>query len=300
MPEGTPFFPENRLIRVTAPIAEAQVDGNNPAIDRPFPNAHRQQSGASDHGGWQNSCNRVRLSADAWRRSGDPGPACFFHRRLRRHFQFLCGVSVRVYQPFGTQAHSYIMAHLDEAEAFRNFLEVFPESTLLIDTYSVRAAIDKVIALGRKPGGVRLDSGNVLADSIWIRSRLDAADWNDVKICASGDLDEYRVDALIHNGARIDAFGVGTALSTSADAPFVGVIYKLVEVETGGIARGTAKFSEDKKTYPGRKQVFRFMGKDGEIERRCNRAAGRQNFRCGAFACSGDARRQTAERLAML
>ena len=78
-----------------------------------------------------------------------------------------------------------------------------------------------------------------------------------MQIFVSGDLDEYRVEHLLRKGAPIDAFGVGTALSTSADAPYVGVIYKLVEVELDGRIRVTAKFSADKKTYPGRKQIFR-------------------------------------------
>jgi nicotinate phosphoribosyltransferase len=167
---------------------------------------------------------------------------------------------------YGTQAHSWIMAHEDEAEAFRDFLNVFPErSTLLVDTYNVRAAIDKIIALGRKPGGIRLDSGDVLADSLWARQRLDSVGWNDVQIFASGELDENRIESLLRDGARIDAFGVGTALSTSADAPSIGVIYKLVEVDVDGHLRHTAKFSEAKKTYPGRKQVFRFTGEDGKF-----------------------------------
>ena len=157
------------------------------------------------------------------------------------------------------------MAHEDETEAFSTFLDVFPEqSTLLVDTYDVRTAIDKVIALGRKPAGVRLDSGDVLADSFWTRQRLDRAGWKDVQIFVSGDLDENRIEDLLRSGAPIDAFGVGTALSTSADAPNIGVIYKLVEVERDNRVRGTAKFSADKKTYPGRKQVFRLRGRNGK------------------------------------
>jgi nicotinate phosphoribosyltransferase len=165
---------------------------------------------------------------------------------------------------YGTQAHSWIMAHENEAEAFREFLGVFPEgATLLVDTYNVREAIEKIISLGRKPAGVRLDSGDVLADSIWTRGRLDSVGWSDVQIFASGDLDENRVEDLLKGGARIDAFGVGAALSASADSPSIGVIYKLVEVEHGGRVRGTAKFSEAKNTYPGRKQIFRSTGADG-------------------------------------
>src|SRR5215467_4932590 len=167
---------------------------------------------------------------------------------------------------YGTQAHSWIMAHADEAEAFRDFLDVFPEqSTLLVDTYDVHAAIEKIIALGRKPGGVRLDSGDVFADSLWVRERLDQAGWSDVQIFASGDLDEDRIETLVRSGARVDAFGVGAALSTSADSPYVGVIYKLVEVELSDTVRSAAKFSQEKITYPGRKQVFRLFTGNGKF-----------------------------------
>jgi nicotinate phosphoribosyltransferase len=151
------------------------------------------------------------------------------------------------------------MAHADEAEAFRAFLDIFPaEATLLVDTYNVRAAVEKIIALGRKPRGIRLDSGDVLADSLWARERLDRAGWTDVQIFVSGDLDQNGAEALLGNGAPLNAFGVGTALSTSSDAPSLSVIYKLVEVEHKGEVRNAAKFSEEKHTYPGRKQVFRF------------------------------------------
>jgi nicotinate phosphoribosyltransferase len=137
----------------------------------------------------------------------------------------------------------------------------------LVDTYDVRAAIEKIIALGRKPGGVRLDSGDVLADSLWVRHRLDQAGWHDAQIFASGELDEDRIETLVQNGACIDAFGVGTALSTSADSPNLGVIYKLVEVDLGDTVRNAAKFSQEKITYPGRKQVFRFVGGEGRFSR---------------------------------
>ena len=101
---------------------------------------------------------------------------------------------------------------------------------LLVDTYDVRAAIDKIVAMGRKPRGVRLDSGDVRADSIYARNRLDQAGWKDVIIFASGDLDEDRIAELLAGGALIDGFGVGTALVNSSDSPSLGVIYKLVEI----------------------------------------------------------------------
>jgi len=265
MREGTIFFPGEPLLRVTAPIADAQLvetgllsilhfqtliaskaarvtfaAAGRPVVEFGSRRAHGMEAGvlaarAAFVGGCEGTSNTY-----AGRRFGIP--------------------------VYGTQAHSWIMAHAGEAEAFRDFLNVFPEqSTLLVDTYDVHAAIEKIIALGRKPGGVRLDSGDVFADSLWVRKRLDRAGWNDVQIFASGDLDEDRIEALMRSGARIDAFGVGSALSTSSDSPNVGVIYKLVEVDLGGSVRSAAKFSQEKITYPGRKQVFRFTGDDGKF-----------------------------------
>ena len=265
LPEGTIFFPGEPLLRVTAPIAEAQLvetgllsilhfqtliaskasrvttaAAGRPVVEFGSRRAHGMEAGvlaarAAFVGGCQGTSNTY-----AGRKFGVP--------------------------VYGTQAHSWIMAHEDEAEAFRDFLNVFPdESTLLVDTYDVHAAIEKIIALGRKPAGVRLDSGDVLSDSQWARKRLDQAGWNDVKIFASGELDEDRIENLLQHGARIDAFGVGTALSTSSDSPNIGVIYKLVEVDTGDAVRSAAKFSQEKITYPGRKQVFRSVGKHGRF-----------------------------------
>src|SRR6266851_1295429 len=267
LPEGTVFFPGEPLLRVTAQIAEAQLVETSLLSILHFQTliaskAARVTSAATGRQVAEFGSRRAHgieasiLAARAAFIGGCAGTSNTFagHR---------FGIPV-----YGTQAHSWIMAHDDEAEAFRHFLEVFPEqSTLLVDTYNVRAAIDKIIALGRKPGGVRLDSGDVLADSLWARHRLDSVGWNDVQVFVSGDLDENRIEALLQSGAHIDAFGVGTALSTSADAPNVGVIYKLVEVELGGQARSTAKFSEAKKTYPGRKQIFRFTGGEGQFSK---------------------------------
>ena len=126
-----------------------------------------------------------------------------------------------------------------------------------VDTYDVRNAVEKLIAMGRKPRGVRLDSGDLAADSIWTRKRFDDDGWGDVEIFASGDLDEDRIASLLAAGARIDTFGVGTSLSTSSDAPSLNVLYKLAEVERDGVIAEAAKLSAAKVTYPGRKQVYR-------------------------------------------
>jgi nicotinate phosphoribosyltransferase len=169
---------------------------------------------------------------------------------------------------YGTQAHSWVMAHEDEAVAFAHFLDAFPEhAVLLLDTYDVRRAIKKIVAMKRKPAGVRLDSGNLAKDSQWVRRALDRAGWKDVKIFASGDLDETRIASLLKKHAAIDAFGVGTALATPGDAPHLNLVYKLVKIERGGQARGAAKLTEAKVTYPGRKQVFRYSSPRGEFLR---------------------------------
>jgi nicotinate phosphoribosyltransferase len=175
-------------------------------------------------------------------------------------------------ETYGTQAHSWVMAHEEESEAFSHFLDAFPrDAILLLDTYDVRNAVKKIIAMGRKPGGVRIDSGDLAKDSRWIRRELDRVGWNDVRIFASGDLDEFKIAKLTKENAAIDAFGVGTALATPGDAPHLNLIYKLVEVERGGKVQEAAKFSQAKVTYPGRKQVFRYVSKNGEYD--CDRIA---------------------------
>jgi nicotinate phosphoribosyltransferase len=128
----------------------------------------------------------------------------------------------------------------------------------------VRSAVKKIIGMGRKPAGVRLDSGDLAKDSRWVRRELDRVGWKDVRIFASGDLDETRIASLLSKGAAIDAFGVGTALATPGDAPHLNLVYKLVEVERAGKVREAAKLSMAKVTYPGRKQVLRSATPRGE------------------------------------
>ena len=128
-------------------------------------------------------------------------------------------------------------------------------------------------------------------DSRWVRRELDRAGWKDVKIFASGDLDEYKIAKLLAKGAAIDAFGVGTALGTPGDAPHLNLIYKLVEVERGGKIREAAKFSRAKVTYPGRKQVFRYFERRRRIQERQDRAGKRAAEWRRAAARPSDARR---------
>ncbi|PYU25444.1 MAG: nicotinate phosphoribosyltransferase [Acidobacteria bacterium] len=264
LPEGTVCFPGEPLLRITAPIAEAQImesallatisfqtmiaskaarvvkaAAGRPIVEFGTRRAHGTESGV--------------LAARAAYIGGCQGTS---NVRAGQLFDI---------PTYGTQAHSWIMAHDKEEEAFARFMDIFPHhSVLLLDTYDVRVALEKVIAIGRKPRGVRLDSGNLAADSVWVRRKLDEAGWGDVEIFISGDLDEERISSLLNAGTRVDTFGVGTSLSTSSDAPSLSVLYKLVEVERGGEVREAAKFSAAKVTYPGRKQVYR------EIDTRAN------------------------------
>jgi nicotinate phosphoribosyltransferase len=132
----------------------------------------------------------------------------------------------------------------------------------LIDTYDTQAGAEKAAALGNPLWGVRIDSGDIDSASRQVRKILDAHGLRAAKIMASGELTESRVEQLVDSGAPVDAFGVGTDLSTSADAPNLNAVYKLVEVDTEGIKRYTAKFSPGKFTLPGPKQIFRYPDHD--------------------------------------
>ena len=165
--------------------------------------------------------------------------------------------------PAGTMAHSFVQAHDDEAAAFKAFVRANPHSaTLILDTYDVDEAALKAAELGsrlKREGlsldGVRLDSGDMAAQSKRVRRVLDDAGLGDAKIFASGNLDEWAIRDLLVAGAPIDGFGVGTRLATSADAPYFDCAYKLEEYE----GRPRRKRSEGKATWPGRKQVWRRM-----------------------------------------
>jgi nicotinate phosphoribosyltransferase len=163
----------------------------------------------------------------------------------------------------GTMAHSFVMAHDDEVGAFRAYLRQYgPGSILLVDTYDTTAGVRAAVAAMRAEGvvarAVRIDSGDLAALAIEARAILDDAGFAGVQVLASGDLDEDRIAALVRAGVPIDAFGVGTQLGTSADAPYLGMVYKLVE--QGGEPR--LKLSPGKHTAPGRKQVWRADGTD--------------------------------------
>jgi nicotinate phosphoribosyltransferase len=159
----------------------------------------------------------------------------------------------------GTAAHSWIMSFETETEAFRELQQLLAGQTVqLIDTYDPIEGARVAARLGKPLWGVRIDSGDLLPLSREVRRILDIAGLSDAKIMASGDLDEARIADIVAAGAPVDAFGVGTELATSADAPSMGTIYKLVEIQRGSEIRYTAKNSPDKRTLPGAKQLFRY------------------------------------------
>ena len=266
MPEGTLVFPGEPMLRVTAPIIEGQIMETYLLATLSYQTmiaskAARVVTTAQGHDVVEFGARRAHgatASIVAARAAAIGG--CEGSSNVLAGHQFDMNT-------YGTQAHSWVMAHETEREAFQHFLDAFPEgAVLLLDTYDVRNAVKTIITMGREPNGVRLDSGDLVKDSKWVRQELDRVGWKNVKIFASGDLDEFKIAKLLNAGAAIDAFGVGTALATPGDAPHLNLVYKLVEVERGGKVREAAKLSQAKVTYPGRKQVFRYSNSAGEYK----------------------------------
>jgi nicotinate phosphoribosyltransferase len=264
VPEGAVVFAQEPILRVTAPIIEAQLVETSLLATINF-----QTMVASRAARLITAAEGKPVVEFGARRAHGPEAGIFASRAA-----WLAGcagtsnvMAANMFKipAYGTQAHSWIMAHGDETQAFASFLNVFPEqATLLLDTYNVKAALQEIIAAKRKPAGVRLDSGDMAAESRWVRDQLDRAGWKDVQIFASGDLDEKKISELLHHRARIDAFGVGSALVAPTDARNLSMIYKLVELDQGGKTREAVKLSESKTTFPGKKQVFRFADKRGK------------------------------------
>ena len=266
LPEGTIAFPNEPLIRVTAPIIEAQL------IETFLLNTINLQTMIATkasrvvHAAKGKSVVEFGLRREHGIDAGMKVARAGFIAGCQGTSNVLAGMTYGI-PVFGTMAHSFIMSYEKEIEAFRAFVKTFSnKSTLLIDTYNDIVGAEKAVeiakeleAKGCKLGGVRLDSGDLTEVSKHVRSLLDAKGLPYVNIFASGDLDEYRVDELLRKGARIDAFGVGTRMGTSADKPYIDVIYKLCEIMSPrGVFSPIMKLSQGKVTFPGRKQVYRF------------------------------------------
>jgi len=270
MREGTVFFPDEPILRVTAPLPEAQfvetrlvnllhfqtvvaskaarmvlAAPGKPLIDYGFRRAHGDEAGL--------------LAARASYIAGFSGTAT-----VAAGIEF--GIPV-----YGTMAHSFIQAHDNETRAFEHFAHSHPRGlVLLIDTYDTERAAGRVVALaprlaaqGITIAGVRIDSGDLGEHARRVRRILDDGGLPAVKIVASGGLDEDALLALSRAGAPIDSYGVGTSLTTASDAPALDCAYKLQEY--AGTAR--RKRSEGKATWPGRKQVWRRYDEGGRLGR---------------------------------
>lgn len=258
--EGTPVFADEPILRVVAPLREAQL------VETRLINLLQFQTLVAA------KAARVRLAAgdkllvDFGLRRAHGAEAGLLSARASHLAGFdgssnvLAGMRWNV-PLYGTMAHSYIQAHDSELAAFEDFAHSHPQATtLLIDTWDTEAAARALPALAQKLAAdgiaiqaVRLDSGDLGDHARKVRAILDAGGMPSIRIFASGNLDEYAVAALVAQGAPIDGFGVGTRMNTSADAPYLDCAYKLQEY--AGQAR--RKRSEGKATWPGRKQVFR-------------------------------------------
>jgi nicotinate phosphoribosyltransferase len=267
LPEGTVCFANEPLLRVTGPRIEAQI------LETLLLNQVNFQTMVAT------KAARVVLAAGG----GEPGAGerviDFSPRRdhgidaamkvARSAAVAGCGGTSNVaaalrygLRPVGTMAHSYVMSFEREEDAFRSFIEDFPDNTvLLVDTYDTLEGVRNAIAASRASGiplqGVRLDSGDLLELSREARRILDEAGMPESRIVASGDLEEWRISELVEAEAPVDVWGVGTELGTSRDSPVVNGVYKLVADRVGGAWRGVWKRSPHKATHPGPKQVHR-------------------------------------------
>jgi len=164
---------------------------------------------------------------------------------------------------FGTAAHSWVLAFPTELEAQKQLQKLLGNRVIyLIDTFDTVEGARVAASLGKPVWGVRLDSGDLIALSRAVRRILDDAGLAEARIMASGDLNERKIRDIVAAAAPIDVFGVGTELATSSDAPALSAVYKIVEIEADNVKRYTAKFSEDKITLPGAKQIFRYPDRD--------------------------------------
>ena len=275
VPEGTVTFPNEPLIRVTAPIIEAQLVETFLLNTINLQTMIATKTSRVIHAAKGKAVIEFGLRREPGIDAGMKVARASYIAGCQGTSNVLAGMAYGI-PVFGTMAHSFIMSYPKEIDAFRAFAKTFPnKSTLLIDTYDDIAGAEKAVivakemeARGERLGGVRLDSGDLAQTSKKVRKILDDNGLGNVKIFASGDLDEFKITELLNAGAKIDSFGVGTKMGTSADRPYLDVIYKLSETQAAdGNFSPIMKLSKDKITLPGRKQVYRFKKADGTYER---------------------------------
>lgn len=268
MAEGTIFFADEPIIEVRGPLIEAQI------LETLVINQIGMASLIASKAARSTIAARGRALIDFGLRRSQGIDAGLIAARSSYLAGFAGSSNVLAGRRYGiplygTMAHSYVMAHDRERESFEHFVKLFPKlSTLLVDTYDTVRGVENAAAValelkkaGHRLQAVRLDSGDLLDLSLRARRILDENGLQDVTIFASGNLDEYRIAELVEAGAPIDAFGVGTAMVVSADAPALDVAYKLTEYS----GKPRIKTSQSKLSLPGRKQVFRAINADGSF-----------------------------------
>lgn len=257
LPEGTVCFANEPVLQVCAPIIESQI------IETYLINTFNFQTMVAS------KAARVCLAGEGKkiidfgsRRAHSPQAGVLAARSAfiggcAGTSNVLAGYEMGI-PLYGTMAHSYVQFFDRETEAFQNFYNVFgKDSIILVDTYNTLAGVKKALDLGGSIQGVRLDSGDLLTLAFRTRELLDKHGQSQAWIVASGELDEKKIRSFTLAGAPIDAYGVGTNLVVSSDAPSCNLVYKLVEVVKEGETRPKLKASEGKATLPYRKQVFR-------------------------------------------
>ncbi|EGW21504.1 nicotinate phosphoribosyltransferase [Methylobacter tundripaludum] len=260
MPEGTVFFPNEPILRITAPLPEAQL------VESRIINLLHFQTLIASKAARSVLIAPDKLLVDFGMRRAHGSEAALLAARASYLAGFTGSATVAAGMHFGipifgTMAHSFIQAYSSESQAFADFAKANPDNVVfLVDTYDTEAGAQKVVDLaaalhaqGIKIKGVRIDSGDLADHARKVRTILDRGGLNDATLFASGNIDEHKLAELIAEQAPIDGFGIGTRLDTSADAPYLDCAYKLQEY--AGIAR--RKRSEGKATWPGRKQVYR-------------------------------------------
>ncbi len=266
LPEGTIFFTNEPIIEVTAPIIEAQL------IETLVINILNFETLVATKAARCVLAAKGKPVVDFSARRTHGIDASLRVARASYIAGFVATSNTLAGKLFdipvtGTMAHSFIQSFGDEKEAFLAFAKAFPENAvLLLDTYNTLAAVPKVVEVakalereGKKLKGVRIDSGDLFRLSCKVRRLLDKAGLYETKIFVSGGLDEYQVEELLAKGAPIDAFGIGTKMGVSDDAPYLDAAYKLVCYD----GRPVAKLSQGKATLAGAKQVFRKRDEKG-------------------------------------
>lgn len=267
MAEGTVFFPQEPIVRITAPMPQAQF------VESRLINIFQFQTLIASKAARSVLVAPGKTLIDFGMRRAHGAEAGLLAARAAYVAGFAGTATVQAGQRFGipvagTMAHSFVQAHDDEEQAFENFALANPGNVvLLIDTYDTEAGAEKTVHLatrlrerGIKVHGVRLDSGDLGEHARRVRAILDAGGLTDTEIFASGNLDEIKLRDLIQSQAPIDGFGIGSRLDVSADAPYLDCAYKLEEYA----GRARRKRSEGKATWPGRKQVYRTF-RDGRM-----------------------------------